>query len=360
MGQWGKREDMVVHEQHPYNAEPPRAALAGQPVTATDTFYSRNHGPVPDIETQSWRLRLGGTVQRPVSLSLADLMHDFEPHTIYATLQCAGNRRGGFNEVRAIAGEDPWGPCATSTAQWVGVRLRDVLRAAGLADDAAHVAFGAPDRSALADPAQTYGASIPIGKAMSPEVLLAWHMNGAALTPVHGAPVRVVVPGFIGARSVKWLQTVTVQAAPSDNYFQAVAYRLLPAGAASDGPGAGFSLSSVALNCDVLSPEPGAHVRAGRTGVTGYSFAGDDRSVVRVDVSTDGSRSWTQAELDEPAGPWTWQHWRTNVELAAGPTTILVRAWDSTGAVQPESAAHLWNPKGYVNNSWARVTVTAY
>jgi sulfite oxidase len=236
-----------------------------------------------------------------------------------------------------------------------------VLRAAGPAEGAAHIAFCAPDRSTLAQPAQSYGGSIPLDKAIRPEVLLAWQMNGAALPPLHGGPVRVVVPGYIGARSVKWIEHITVQDAPSDNFFQAVAYRLLPpdADATSGRPGTGFSLGSVALNCDVLSPEPGAKLGTGRNEVTGYTFAGDDRTVVRVDVSVDGARSWVQAELDEPASPWTWQLWRTEVDLGAGPTTILARAWDSTGALQPESAAQLWNPKGYLNNSWAQVTVTA-
>jgi sulfite oxidase len=360
MGAWGKRDDMVVHEADPYNAEPPRTALAGQALTPVESFYSRNHGPIPEIDPLAWRLHVDGLVDRPLDLSLADLRNSFPPCTEVATLQCAGNRRVGLIEVRDIPGEDPWGPAATSTAEWTGVALADVLTAAGLHDDAAHVAFDAPDVSQLADPPQHYGASIPGGKATAPEVLLAWAMNGDALPALHGGPVRMVVPGYIGARSVKWVQRITAQTEPSSNYFQATAYRLLPADAdpTTAGPGDGLSLGPVALNAEILSPDDGATVPAGPTEITGYAFAGDDRAVARVDVSLDGGQTWVQASVAPPASAWSWQLWHTTVTLAAGPVQITARAWDTTGAAQPESPALLWNPKGYVNNSWAHVRLT--
>jgi len=360
MTAWGKRDDMVVHEQDPYNAEPPPAALADRVLTATDTFYSRNHGAVPRLDTATWRLRVEGLVEHRLDLSLADLRSRFAHRSVVATLQCAGNRRAGLIEVRDIPGEDPWGPGATSTAEWTGVALADVLVAAGVQPAAQHVAFSAPDVSQLADPAQPYGSSIGIGKALAEEVLLVWEMNGQPLPPAHGAPVRVVVPGYIGARSVKWVQRITVQTAPSDNYFQAVAYRLLPAGAGPDdiGPGAGFSLGPVALNAAVLRPDDGAAVPAGPTTVTGYAFAGDGRGVARVDVSTDGAASWVQADLDEQVSPWAWRHWRTTLDLPPGPVEVVARAWDTSAALQPESPEQLWNPKGYVNNSWPRIRLT--
>jgi sulfite oxidase len=360
MALWDKRDDMVVHEEEPYNAEPPRAGLAGRVLTPLDSFYSRNHGPIPFVEAESWRLRVDGLVRRPLRLSLEDLQRRFEVRTLVATLQCAGNRRAGLVAVRDIPGEDPWGPCATSTAQWSGVALADVLAAAGVDPDARHVAFGAPDVSALAVPPQPYGASIGIHKAVSAEVMLAWSMNGEPLPPAHGAPVRVVVPGYIGARSVKWVRSITVRREPSDNYFQATAYRLLPAEADPDsaGPGDGFSLSSVAVNADFLVPDDGAVLPAGTTEVTGYAFAGDDRGVARVDVSVDGGDSWVQAELGEQVSPWAWRHWRAVLDLRRGDVVVTARAWDTAAAVQPESARQLWNPKGYVNNSWARIHLT--
>lgn len=247
---WGKRPDMTVHDEDPFNAEPPRAALADARVTALDAFYVRNHGPVAEIDPSAWRLHVDGLVANPLELSLEELRGRFDEHEVTATLQCAGNRRIGFLEVRDIPGEAAWGPGATATATWSGARLADVLAAADLEEGAEHVELMGADTSEEADPPQAFGASIPRHKAKAPEVLLAWAMNGKPLPPVHGAPVRVVVPGYVGARSVKWLERITARSEPSESFFQAETYRLLP---------------------------------------------GDDRAVVRVDVSTDGGRTWSQA-----------------------------------------------------------------
>ncbi|POX42743.1 sulfite oxidase [Streptomyces sp. Ru73] len=354
---WGKREDMVVHEEEPFNAEPPRAALAGRPLTEVAAFYSRNHGPVPRLDPSSWRLRVDGLVDRELELSLDELRSRFRPRTEVATLACAGNRRAGLAAVRPVPGA-PWGPAAISTAEWTGVRLADVLRAAGPRTGAAHIAFLGADESPCTQPPQPFGGSVPLSKARGGEVLLAWSMNGEPLPAVHGGPVRVVVPGYIGARSVKWVRRLTARAEPSQNHFQAVDYRLLPPDADAHRPGQGVPLGPLALNAEILSPDDGAQLAAGPTTVTGWAFAGGgERTVVRVDVSLDEGRSWVQADVDAPVGPWAWQHWRTLVSLPAGPAEIAVRAWDDTGATQPESPAHLWNPKGYANNSWARVRI---
>ena len=356
---WGKRTDLVVHGEDPFNAEPPRAALADEQVTSLDAFYVRNHGPVPEIEPSSWRLRVDGLVKDELELSLEGLRSRFAHYEMAATLQCAGNRRIGFLSVRDVPGEAPWGPCATGTAVWSGARLADVLAAAGIREDAEHVAFLGADVSEEPEPPQPFGASIPRDKATADEVLLAWGMNGEVLPAVHGAPLRLVVPGYIGARSVKWLERITAQAAPSDNFFQAETYRLLPAEADPDAiePGEGVALGAVAVNADILSPDEAATVPTGPLRVSGYAFAGDDRGVVRVDVSTDGGRSWRQADLLDQRSPWSWRLWAAEVEVAVETTDIVARAWDSAAAAQPETAAHLWNPKGYVNNAWARVSV---
>lgn len=360
MAVWGKRMDMVVHEEEPYNAEPPLWGLAGDRLTPVGSFYSRNHGPVPTLDPVLWRLRVDGLVEQVLELSLAELKDRFEAQTLTATLQCAGNRRAGFLAVRAIPGEDPWRGGATSTARWTGVLLADVLAAAGLRATAAHVEFAASDVSELADPPQPYAGSVPVAKACAGAVLLAWGMNGQPLPAVHGAPVRVVVPGWIGARSVKWVDRITVRASPSDGYFQATAYRLLPADTdpATAGPGAGLSLGPIALNTEILDPPAGASMPAGSTQVSGYAFAGDGRGVARVEVSGDDGRTWVQADLDEQDGPWTWQLWQVGLDLDPGPVRLTARAWDTGGAAQPDSAEHLWNPKGYVNNSWARAEIT--
>ena len=355
----GKRPDTIVHEVEPFNAEPAPAALLVDLLTPIDTFYARNHGVVPNLDPAKWRLEIDGLVDQPLQVSLPDLQGLFDAHTVTATLQCAGNRRAGLLAVRDIPGEAPWRDGATSTATWTGVRLSDVLTYAQVHHDpAAHVAFSAPDVATEADPPQTYGSSIPLTKALASEVLLAWAMNGEPLPAMHGGPVRVVVPGYIGARSVKWVERITVQPAPSDNYFQQTAYRLLPP-QASPGPGKGIALSEVALNCAILEPSDGAEIGVGPVTVRGYAFAGGGRRVVRVDVSGDGGASWRQADLGKDAGIWAWRLWTATVNLAAGPHQLVARAWDESAALQPSDPADVWNPKGYVNNSWSRVEIRA-
>jgi len=355
----GKRADLIVHEQDPFNAETSPDALAEAPLTATDAFYVRDHGEVPPVDPAAWRLRVGGLVERELELSLSTLREAFREREVTATLQCAGNRRSGLIAVREIPGEAPWGPGATGTATWSGVALADVLALAAPLPAALHVGFEGDDMCPEAgERGELFGGSIPLSKARRPEVLLAWSMNGEPLLPVHGAPLRVVVPGYIGARSVKWLSRIELRAEPWTGYFQHVVYRLLPEDG-SPGPGAGMPLGLVALNADILSPADGSTVPAGPVEVRGYAFAGGERHVARVDVSLDRGSSWRQAELLDDLGPWAWRQWRTTVSLEPGSHEILVRAWDSSAATQPDSEAALWNPKGYVNNARPRVRVEA-
>ena len=357
MGRFGKRDDLIVHEHEPFNAETGLESLT-HPVTDTDAFYVRGHGPVPDVDPHKWRLRVCGIVKRELSLSLETLREAFRERTVTATLQCAGNRRAGLIAIREISGESPWGPGATGTAAWTGVALADVLAVAGPLSDASDVGFEGADRCPEADPVQRFGGSIPLDKALRSEVLLVWAMNGEPLAPIHGAPLRVVVPGYIGARSVKWLERIELRAEPWSGYFQHVVYRLVPA-EGTPGPGVGMPLGLVALNSDVLAPRDGETVTAGPIEVRGYAFAGGDRYVARVDVSTDGGTTWAQADLLDDLGRWAWRQWRIDLHLAPGDHEVLVRAWDSSAATQPEDEAALWNPKGYVNNARPRIRVRA-
>jgi sulfite oxidase len=357
MGIWDKSDDMLVYQDEPYNAETPAGALAAQ-ITSLDTFYGRNHAPIPLIDAASWRLRVEGLVDRPLELSMDDL-HRFPERTVVATLQCAGNRRADLVEVRDIPGQVPWGPGAISTAKWSGVRLADVLAEAGVRPEAAHIAFTGGDLSHQADPPQPFGGSIPVAKATSSEVLLAWGMNDQPLPAVHGAPLRVVVPGWIGARSVKWLQGISAQAEPSDNFYQNEYSILLPEADPEEvGPGIGITLGPVAIHCAILQPDKDAHPASGPTEITGFAFAGDDRTVARVDVSADHGSTWTHADLEPPENRWIWQHWRTTLALPPGEVEVVARAWDSTATVQTESPAAVWNPRGYANNAAAHLRIT--
>ncbi len=353
-GGHGKRADMLVHEQHPYNAEPPLHAL-GDALTPLDTFYSRNHGGVPDLDPAAWRLEVGGLVGRALSLSLEDLRRDFTEHSLTATLQCAGNRRAGLSAVRQVDGHDQWRGGAIATARWTGVRLADVLAAADVLDGAAHVWFDAPDLAVQLDPPEPYAVSVPLAKARSEEVLLAWARDDDPLTPLHGAPLRVVVPGWIGARSVKWVHRVTVADEASPGHYQQVAYRMLPAyGEATQ---AGPHLGPLPISSEVLEPAPDRRLRAGAVRVAGYAVAGEDRAVVRVDVSPDGGATWVPATVTGTDEVWAWQHWHADLDLRAGRHELVARAWDSTGTLQASDPADLWNPAGYLNASWPRLTV---
>ena len=360
---WGKRLDMTVRGRLPFNAEPPASVLAGSEITGIDAFYSRNHGPFPDLTPEHWRMEIGGMVDTPLTITYDHLVNGFSDHSVVATLACAGNRRAELLRVRPIPGKDAWAHGAISTAEWRGTRLADVLEAAGVPhdDDDLHVAFSAPDVAPEAVPVQCYGSSIPLSKAMSPEVILAWEMNSEPLPRAHGGPVRVVVPGYIGARSVKWVTAISVQAVPSDNYFQASDYRILPPEADPDSapPGEGISLSSLPLNCDILVPTDGAEIPAGPLTIRGWALAGDGHGIGRVDVSLDGGNSWRQADLHSPISRWAWRLWSITVDTEPGLVSLTARAWDDTGVTQPESPASLWNPRGYGNNAWAHVKVLA-
>jgi sulfite oxidase len=356
----GKRDDFIVHQEYPLNAEPTSAALDGRPLTPLDTFYCRNHGPIQHADPDRWRLQVDGLVDHPLSLSLAELRDRFPQRTVVATVQCAGNRRAELAAVRPIPGQVPWGAAAISTARWTGVTLADVLARAGLQPGAEHVAFEEADVASRPSESPVFGGSIPVAKATAGEVLLAWRMNDEPLPDVHGGPLRVVVPGYIGARSVKWLQRVTAQARPSDNFYQAKDYVLLPddADPAEAARGGGLRLGVAALNTAILRPEDGQTVPAGPVQVSGYAAAGDDRGVARVDVSIDGGRHWQHADLDTAPEPWAWRLWRLTVQLPPGPAQIVARAWDTSASTQPERVEHVWNPLGYMNTAWSRVHVT--
>jgi sulfite oxidase len=349
----GKRPDLTVHELDPLNAEPPRAALAEAAITPTDAFYVRNHGPVPE---SSGAFAIGGLVHRDRQLTVDDLKRDYPPHELTVTLQCAGNRRIDLMAVKSIPGESPWGPGATGTARWRGARLADVLATAQPDHHARHIGFEGADPSS--EVAELYGASIPLRDVAAHDVLLAYEMNGEPLPPVHGGPLRAIVPGYIGARSVKWLSRIELRREPWDGHYQSTAYRLVPPGA-EPGHKVGFPLGLIAVNSDVLIPEDGAVLEAGQTEACGYAFAGGRREIERVDVSLDGGRTWVQAELGEDLGEWAWRLWKADLDLTPGEHEITVRAWDSAAGTQPEDPAGSWNPKGYANNAWGRVKVTA-
>jgi sulfite oxidase len=350
--------NLILRTAEPLNAETPLSVLAESWITPQEHFFIRTHGDVPEINPAAHRLKVGGHVATPLELSLAGLQQNFPVHRTGAALLCAGNRREELNVVDAVAGTN-WNQGAVGNAEWTGVRLVDILTRAGVASGDLHVIFTAADAVTVRGVETGFGASNPLSKAMSSEVLVDFAINVEALTPEHGFPLRVVVPGYIGARSVKWLTGIEVALEPSDNYCQQIDYKLLPVGMHADEAerGVGVMLGELPVNSAVLTPLEGAELKRGMNVVRGYAVAGSGRTVGRVDVSANGGRTWQKAEL-EGSGAWTWTLWKAEIDLAPGSTELVVRAWDSAAQTQPERLETVWNVKGYMNNALHRVAVT--
>jgi sulfite oxidase len=355
---FGKHPGLLVRQAEPFNGGPPSELLRRGFITPNGLFFVRNHGGVPEVDPASYRLIVDGLVEYPLSLSWENLQC-FPRAAVTATLQCAGNRRLELMAHAPINNELPWGTEAVSNAEWSGLTLRDVLETAEARPEARHAAFTGLDETERHGERFRFGGSIPLSKAA--DVLLADTMNGAPLPAVHGAPLRAVVPGYIGARSVKWLSRITLQAEPSNNYFQAKAYRLFPPhfGPENVEWEQGLMLGESPVNSVILSPAEGETVAAGRLTVRGWALAGGSRQVARVDVSADGGRNWTVAGLGSKCADFAWRLWEAILDLAPGDHEIVCRAWDTAAQTQPEHPAQVWNFKGYTNNAWHRVRVRA-
>ena len=333
---------------------------ADQFLTPEDEFFTRSHAPIPTIDPTHWRLEVGGLVRHPLSLSLTDLEQRFSRHEVTATLVCAGLRRDELLSVAPLPGELPWGAEAAGTARWSGYALRDLLERAGFTPSAQYVEFTGLDQAERDGKRFGFGGSIDLSKALGGEVVLATGLNAAPLAPAHGFPLRAVVPGWIGARSVKWLGRITLREQPSENYFQTKAYRVqrqVNGGDPRD-VSAGVALTQLVVNSVILQPTREQVVSAGRIRVNGWALGTEGRALSRVELSTDGGRTWSDVELDDYA-EWSWTLWRAETTLVPGTHLLMVRATDVRGDTQPQDVATTWNVKGYANNAWHRVTVTA-
>ena len=347
----------ITHTSEPLNGGPPLDQLRASFLTPTEHFFARNHAPIPEIDPLTYRLAIDGCVNRPLLLSLADLQEDFPTHELVATLQCAGNRRDEMLNESQMGQAVPWGSEAIGNARWQGARLSDVLAAAGPQPEAAHlIALGLDDCSAETGDEEEigFGGSIPIEKAFAPETLLAFSMNGDPLSALHGGPLRLLVPGYIGARSVKWLGCLTLATSPSQNHYQARSYRVFPPSINAQTViwEDGASLGPLWANAVICLPAPGQSVPAGPIHVAGY--AQSCAPIAAVEVSINRGHSWQTAELTEPAASWAWRFWETTLELPPGEYEIWVRARDERGNAQPPELAPTWNFKGYRVHHWQR------
>lgn len=342
---------LLVHSESPFNAEPRPADLADHWITPEPLFYVRNHGNVPQIAAESFRLSVSGMVEKPASFSLKEL-HDRFPETrSTATLTCAGNRRAEFAAMPK--GKTPgvqWQLGAIGNAEWSGVILADVLRHCGLKAGAKHVWFEGLDECKDGDKTFPFGASISLERALQqdgklPACVLADRMNGEPLTPKHGAPLRGLVPGYIGARSVKWLAKIVVADRPSPNHYVADAYKMIqestPAALAKAEPIYDFVRNSAITSFS----EKGD----GTTLLAGYALPQGASAIKAVEVTCDGWDRWEPARVVPPPRAGCWAIWTAALKLPAGAKKLRVRVVDSVGT-QPEKAE--WNAKGYQYNGW--------
>jgi sulfane dehydrogenase subunit SoxC len=323
------------------------------PITPLGLHYLLVHYDIPVVDPGEYRLELGGSVARPLSLALDDLRA--RPAVELAvTLECAGNGRA-LLEPRPMS--QPWLQEAVGTARWRGTPLRSLLKEAGLEDGAVEVSFAGLDRGVEGDEEQRYERSLALTDAMRSDVLLAYEMNGAPLAPQHGFPLRLVVPGWYGMASVKWLAEITVLERPFHGYQQDHAYRLR-----QEEDEEGTPLGRILPRALMAPPGiPEFHSRArvvdaGPCLLEGRAWSGCG-SVESVEVSADGGATWGAAEIDDDLdSQWAWSAWRFEWDAVPGEHVLCCRAADEAGNVQPLEPE--WNLGGYVNNAVQRVPVT--
>ncbi|HUG86733.1 MAG TPA: sulfite oxidase [Euzebya sp.] len=325
-------------------------------VTPVGLHYLLIHYDIPLVEdADDWRVEVSGAVRQPLELSLADL-HDREQVTAPVTLECAGNGRARFNP-RAVS--QPWLVEAVGTGRWTGTRLRALLADAALTDDAVEVVFTGADRGVEGGQVQHYQRSLTIEQATAEEVLVVWALNGQPLPAQHGFPVRLLVPGWYGMASVKWLRSIAVVTRPFTGYQQARAYRMR-----RDPDEPGEPVDRIVVRSLLLPPgipdfmTRRRFVAAGEPClIEGRAWSGQG-PIIRVEVTTDGGRTWADATVHPADGPHAWHRftwwWQ---DPARGDHRIASRATDASGDVQPIEPR--WNLGGYAGTHIHVLEVTA-
>lgn len=324
------------------------------PLTPTGLHYVLTHYDIPAVDVATWGLAVDGAVERPLALSLDELKAR-PAVTVPVTLECAGNGRA-LLEPRPIS--QPWLTEAVGTAAWTGTALAPLLREAGIRPGAAEVLFTGLDRGVEGGEEQDYRRSLTLDEALRDEVLLAYEMNGAPLPPQHGYPLRLVIPGWYGMAHVKWLRAITMLDEPFQGYQQARGYRFR---ATAEEPGTPVTRM---MPRSLMEP-PGIpdfmtrarFLAAGSCTLRGRAWSGWG-PIVRVEVSTDGGGSWSEASLGEAPAAYAWRPWSFEWQATPGSYDLCTRATDAAGHTQPQRAE--WNLGGYANNSAQHVAVTVH
>jgi DMSO/TMAO reductase YedYZ molybdopterin-dependent catalytic subunit len=346
------KEGMIVRSARFLDLEMPPEFFNSW-ITPVPHFFVRNHMHEPStLDAGEWRLTVGGEVDTPVSLSLADLAK-LELHTVTNTLECAGNGRG-FHQPHVPGVQ--WEKGAVGTARFQGPRLRDVLQRAGVKTSGKHVMFHGLDE--VPGKVPPFIRSIPMEKALDGDTLIALQMNGVPLTRHHGFPARILVPGWIGAASVKWIHEIKVLDKEFDGNFMKPGYRLpnhpLKPGEAAN-PDDTHVVTALGVKSIIAIPIEGSNLKSRSVHLQGAAWAGE-AGIARVEISADGGVTWQQAQLGKDQAKYAWRLWHHVWKAPkAGDYTLMSRATDSQGRTQPAVAE--WNPSGYLYNAIDRVKI---
>lgn len=346
---------LLVHDDAALNAESPLALLDASP-TPISAFFVRNNGALPPVPTSGSRpapLIVDGEVDHPLSLSVGELAAQFEVIRVTAVLECAGNGRSGF---RLPTDGLQWSLGAVGCAEWTGVRMGDVLQAAGLRAGAVYVSHHSADQATEDGGGPALSRGLPLAKALAPETILAFAMNGEPLPFLHGAPLRVVAPGFPGSAWQKWLERLTVLDHEHDGMkMNGTDYRLprIPVRPGEGWDGIPFDvITDMPVRAMITSPLDGFTTHIGSSiPVRGFAWGGHTPPA-RVEISGDGGANWVEAFLDpeQESMPFAWRRFHAHIPTVhPGPVEIVACATDLRGRRQPLESA-TWNPRGYCNN----------
>jgi DMSO/TMAO reductase YedYZ molybdopterin-dependent catalytic subunit len=354
----GKRL-LIGLTSRPPQLETPFAVFDGGAITPNDAFFVRYHlADIPlSIDPETFRIEVKGKVDRPLSLSLAELKSEFEPIEIVAVNQCSGNSRGFF-EPRVAGGQLANG--AMGNARWRGVPLKAILDKAGVQAGSRQVVFNGLDKPVLPG-TPDFIKALDVDHARDGEVMIAYAMNGEELPWLNGYPARLVTPGYYGTYWVKHLSEIVVIDGVYDGYWMKSAYRVPDNACACSEPGrlpaATVPIRKLDVRSFITNLTDGAKVKAGvETRVKGIAFDGG-YGVTDVLLSGDGGRSWHMTKLGPDLGRYSFREWETMLRLPAGVHTLKIRAFNRIGQSQPLSP--LWNPAGYMRNVVESVRVHA-
>ena len=357
----GKNEGLVLLGDRPLVAETPESLLDDD-TTPTEKFYIRNNGQIPEAakDPKNWKIAIDGEVANPITITLAELKKKYKAVTQRMVLECGGNGRAAFSPP---ARGNQWTNGGAGCAEWTGVRLADVLKDAKPKPSAKYTAHYSSDLHLSGNAnTPTISRGVRLEKAMDPNTLIVWAMNGQPLPNIHGGPVRLVVPGWAGSASQKWLTKITIRDKEHDGpgmteFSYRVAIKPMVPGDKGD-PKNMKILESMPVRSIITSPANGAKIAAGtkELKLRGASWAGD-LTVKQVDISTDFGATWQKMTLAKQKNKYDWQRWTGSVKLPNdGYYELWARATDSKGVSQPHQAG-FWNPQGYGGNAMHRIAV---